>query len=309
MKKTALFLLLLALICTLTACGCKHEWQEATCETPKTCSLCQETEGEPLGHSWVDATCEAPKTCTNCALTEGDALGHSWVDATCEAPKACTNCTMTEGEALGHQWNNADCQEEKVCTVCSFASGEFGPHKDVAYIVATGEQAYIQCICSQSEVLSAQDLMLRLLQGKWTLQAVQVDGKYYAPEPQTNWEEGTWLEFPSSAEPYFYQAGISELAHFVIHHDLSDFLAGSVSVSSNSDETRAILQCTALAKSSDNSSQTATLRLMLGVRDYDLQDYPTAKDFLEAISLSGERLMFLWRFTDNCNYIYGYEAE
>lgn len=27
-------------------------WQEATCTTPKTCSVCGKTEGEPLGHSW-----------------------------------------------------------------------------------------------------------------------------------------------------------------------------------------------------------------------------------------------------------------
>ena len=304
MKKAALFLFLLALICTLTACGCKHEWQEATCETPKTCTLCQETEGEPLRHSWVDATCEEPKTCSNCALTEGEALGHNWVDATCEAPKTCTNCAMTEGEALGHQWNNADCQVEKVCTVCSFASGKNGPHMNIKSMLGMGDGATIQCECGQIESLSAQDLMLRLLKGKWTLQAVQVDGKYYAPEPQTNWEEGTWLEFPSSAEPYFYQAGISELAHFVIHHDLSDFRAGYLST--NTGDPYYVIQCTAVAQSSDGSSQPATLRLVMASRDYNPNDY-TTKEFLEAAM--NLEIMFLWRFTDDCKYIYGFESE
>lgn len=31
----------------LTGCGCDHKWQSATCEEPKTCKLCGETEGEP----------------------------------------------------------------------------------------------------------------------------------------------------------------------------------------------------------------------------------------------------------------------
>ena len=29
---------------------CSHEWIDATCSEPKTCSICLETEGEPLGH-------------------------------------------------------------------------------------------------------------------------------------------------------------------------------------------------------------------------------------------------------------------
>lgn len=30
-----------------------------------------------LSHEWADATCEEPKTCTKCGKTEGDALGHT----------------------------------------------------------------------------------------------------------------------------------------------------------------------------------------------------------------------------------------
>ena len=35
----------------LTACGCKHEWQEATCIAPKTCTLCDATEGDIVDHA------------------------------------------------------------------------------------------------------------------------------------------------------------------------------------------------------------------------------------------------------------------
>lgn len=101
MKRILCALLAVCCMLALTACGCRHKtWNEATCETPKTCAECGEVEGEALGHSWQDATCEAPKTCANCGLTEGEALGHNWQDATTEAPMTCSNCAATEGERI-----------------------------------------------------------------------------------------------------------------------------------------------------------------------------------------------------------------
>ena len=74
---TRIFPICLACILIFTGCGCKHEWIEATCTTPKTCSLCNETEGAPVSHRWSDATCKTPKTCDTCALTEGEPLPHT----------------------------------------------------------------------------------------------------------------------------------------------------------------------------------------------------------------------------------------
>ena len=81
----------------LIGCVCKHEWREATCTEPKTCTLCGETEGEALGHKWSSATCASPKTCVRCGMTEGEALGHDWIEATCTEPKTCHRCGTTEG--------------------------------------------------------------------------------------------------------------------------------------------------------------------------------------------------------------------
>ena len=63
-----LFILTLALtmLMVLTGCGCDHEWNAATCITPKTCVLCNETEGEALGHTWEAATCLEPEKCSVC---------------------------------------------------------------------------------------------------------------------------------------------------------------------------------------------------------------------------------------------------
>ena len=49
---------------------CQHEWVDATCVAPKTCSTCNETEGEALGHNEIiDAKVEP--TCTKDGKTEG----------------------------------------------------------------------------------------------------------------------------------------------------------------------------------------------------------------------------------------------
>lgn len=131
--------------CCGAAAGCSHSWKDADCENPKTCTLCQETEGAALGHSMqetakVDPTCEtagktAILTCANCGKTEGGeelpAIGHDMketaaaVAPTCEtagktAILTCANCGKTEGgeeiPAAGHQLQNG------TCTVCGYST-------------------------------------------------------------------------------------------------------------------------------------------------------------------------------------------
>lgn len=150
--KRRLYILALALVCVLAlaGCQCEHEWKDATCDTPKTCTLCDATEGAPLGHTWKAATCvaaktcetcktiegkplahkwtevscAAPKTCSGCGKTEGEALPHTWTDATCDTPKTCSGCAATEGAPLGHTWQAATCEAAKTCQVCAAIDGE-----------------------------------------------------------------------------------------------------------------------------------------------------------------------------------------
>ena len=52
MKRFITILLALVMLLSLSACGHKHVWTEATCTEPKTCAECGKTEGDPLGHAW-----------------------------------------------------------------------------------------------------------------------------------------------------------------------------------------------------------------------------------------------------------------
>lgn len=118
MKRMITAILALALLLTLAGCQCKHEWTQADCLAPKTCTKCGETEGAPLGHVWKDATCQAPKACARCGLTLGETIDHSWEAATCEAPETCAMCGSTQGEALGHSWKEANYQDPETCVIC-----------------------------------------------------------------------------------------------------------------------------------------------------------------------------------------------
>ena len=110
MKKFYFSALSIVMILALTACGHTHTWEEATCTTPKTCSTCGETEGEPLGHTWVEATCTEPKTCSICGVTEGEPLGHTvenWetiTEPTCTAEGTksgiCSKCGTTVEDSI-----------------------------------------------------------------------------------------------------------------------------------------------------------------------------------------------------------------
>ena len=57
---------------------CDHDWQNATCVAPKTCSKCSETEGEALGHTGGTATCTEKATCSVCSEKYGELAAHDY---------------------------------------------------------------------------------------------------------------------------------------------------------------------------------------------------------------------------------------
>ncbi len=88
-----LILLCLALAsCASPKSACEtgnHNWQEATCQTPKLCLVCGASEGASLPHNWQEATCEAESVCADCSMTRGMPVGHR-EDATVIKAPTCT---------------------------------------------------------------------------------------------------------------------------------------------------------------------------------------------------------------------------
>ena len=107
---------------------CDHQWENATCISPKICSKCGKTEGDLIDHRWKDATCTNPKKCDVCSKIEGVALGHKLEKATCIAASYCKVCNMNVGVPLGHdegEWKTGTVDyilgvvnKEKKCKIC-----------------------------------------------------------------------------------------------------------------------------------------------------------------------------------------------
>ena len=107
-KILAMLTVLFMLAVVFTACefgpkGCEHDWLDATCTEPKTCNICAEIEGEPLGHKEETIAGKAA-TCTEAGLTDG---------------KKCSACdkVLLAQEAIpakGHKDEDAN----YVCDVC-----------------------------------------------------------------------------------------------------------------------------------------------------------------------------------------------
>lgn len=125
-----------------------HQWIEANCESPKTCSACNASEGEALGHKWTNSTCTSATTCLICSKTEGEAKGHVWVEATCVVPKVCSQCGQNDGEAKGHSWAEATCETPKICTVCRLTEGEVSGH---SWVNATCTAPKTCSVCAKTE--------------------------------------------------------------------------------------------------------------------------------------------------------------
>ncbi len=64
------------------------------------------------GHKWVNATCTTPKTCSVCGTTEGDALGHTGGTATCLSKAQCTVCQEFYGERAEHVYSTTFTEDQ-----------------------------------------------------------------------------------------------------------------------------------------------------------------------------------------------------
>lgn len=163
-KKNIMIIFIISMIAMLTACACEHEWEEATCQVPKTCKVCGDTEGDILEHNWTLATCEEAAKCNECGIESGVALGHDWDEATCTEPAICTQCGLINGEALGHNWIEATCVVPKTCSVCETTDGEPLEHEEgEGYIVKEASETEVgikQIRCKYCDEILEEEYLL-----------------------------------------------------------------------------------------------------------------------------------------------------
>ncbi len=119
-KLCSLAIAALMLVSMLAACAQEHEhdWEQATCTTPKICKTCKQTQGEPLGHAVEDLPGRTA-TCIETGLTDGKKC--SVCDELLVAQKPVEMTSHTEQIVPGKA---ATCSESgltdgKKCAVCN----------------------------------------------------------------------------------------------------------------------------------------------------------------------------------------------
>lgn len=127
--------------------ACAHEWADATCKTPKTCTKCGEISGAIGDHDYSEATCTSPQTCKTCGIWYGLALGHDYADANCTDPQICKVCAKTRGEPK-HEFENATCTSPATCSLCGFESGKALGHSETTVVTAPS------CTLEGSEIIT-----------------------------------------------------------------------------------------------------------------------------------------------------------
>ena len=137
MKRIAAIVLTLLLLIFLTSCACDHNFSNATCIKPATCTKCGETKGEALGHSFGEATCTTPETCSRCSRTRGVALGHT---VTCSDSEPCARCGME----INHRYKGNVKTGIVYCTICSEQVNEMTINSKPFNELTVAEKAYVQ---------------------------------------------------------------------------------------------------------------------------------------------------------------------
>ena len=119
-----------------TSAGCT--WEDATCTTPKTCSVCKQTTGSALGHNWGELTntnsTYHKNTCTICGESKNE--GHTyttWVKTSTVHYKKCDCGAQNSSTSGQHTFEDlyvitqptaTKYGVKKVrCTVCDYTVG------------------------------------------------------------------------------------------------------------------------------------------------------------------------------------------
>ncbi len=104
MKKKLVIRLISLVMCILMLLGTVGCNITPSTPTDATEEHSHEHESE-CAHNWVDATCTKPKTCSLCGKTEGEAKGHSGGTATCLSKAVCDACKTEYGELAEHNYD------------------------------------------------------------------------------------------------------------------------------------------------------------------------------------------------------------
>ena len=112
---------------------CSHEWQDADCENPKTCTKCGETEGDIIGHIFCGGQCEI---CGERQVTFG-----KWVTMYPDEDELVVlSIYFGDGTGTGGFWSNTCVPVDTIPAdqLENYSSATRYTYEGVEYVVMTG---------------------------------------------------------------------------------------------------------------------------------------------------------------------------
>ena len=88
----------------LSSCECKHELQEATCTTPRTCAKCGETFGTTSAHKYERVACGEYMRCKDCGANSNYSIAEHLYLGNCGEIGTCYYCKQQSPSTLEHNY-------------------------------------------------------------------------------------------------------------------------------------------------------------------------------------------------------------
>mgnify|MGYP002580615356 CR=1 FL=1 len=128
---------------------CIHEWIEATCDSPETCSICGETQGEPLDHRVDTWTVDADPTCSAEGRQHGECAncGKTMYEEIAKLKHTEGEWTITKEPVINADGTVTPGEETLACSVCEEAINT----REYTIELTTGQTNALKTIRSQSQ--------------------------------------------------------------------------------------------------------------------------------------------------------------
>ena len=168
-------------------CSCGNLYEDAGALVPTDAS---KVTIAALGHNWNAATCTTPKTCDRCHITEGTALGHNWATEWGSNENKhwhdCSRCGDKKDEAA-HTPDRAEATETDPikCTVCDYVITPATGHVCANHLTKVeakaadctnpGNKMYYKCECGKffedadalTEIIDHESVVIPALDHDW----------------------------------------------------------------------------------------------------------------------------------------------
>ena len=178
---------------------------------------------EKQNHTWIDATCKTPKTCSVCGETEGDCADHSWQEATFDVPQTCSVCGETVGSPYTYELTTVEANglyQDELLSLLNMDYGDIAEYGACTKLTSAGNTIF-----RYGDKDDSSSWTYALFDGNGNLIS-SFDTKVLCDTDNDIWNYSSiyaWNDSYIEVEPFFWDDGTFRL--IAIYDDNHDLIA------------------------------------------------------------------------------------